>query len=39
LTINSQDKSDKDYRPGPQDEEESYGTTSAQQGQVGGAQR
>jgi hypothetical protein len=38
LTINSQDKSDKDYRPGPQDEEEGYGTASAQQDQVGGAQ-
>jgi hypothetical protein len=31
LTINSQDKSDEDYRPGPQDEEEGYGTASAQQ--------
>jgi hypothetical protein len=30
LTINSQDKSDEDYRP-PQDEEEGYGTASAQQ--------
>jgi hypothetical protein len=39
LTINSQDKSDEDYRPRPQDEEEGYGTTSAQQDQVGGAQR
>jgi hypothetical protein len=38
LTINSQDKSDEDYRPGPQDEEEGYDTTSAQQGQMGGAQ-
>jgi hypothetical protein len=38
LTINSRDKSDEDYRPGPQDEEESYGTASAQQDQVGGAQ-
>jgi hypothetical protein len=39
LTINSQDKSDKDYRPCPQDEEEGYGTSSAQQDRVGGAQR
>jgi hypothetical protein len=39
LTINSQDNSDEDYRPGPQDEEESYGTASAQQDQLGGAQR
>jgi hypothetical protein len=39
LTINSQDKSDEDYRPGPQDEEEGYGTASAQQDKVGGAQR
>jgi hypothetical protein len=39
LTINSQDNSDKDYRPGPQDEEEGYGTTSAQQDQMGGARR
>jgi hypothetical protein len=31
LTINSQDKSDEDYRPGPQDEEDGYGTASAQQ--------
>jgi hypothetical protein len=31
LTINSQDNSDKDYRPAPQDEEEGYGTASAQQ--------
>jgi hypothetical protein len=38
LTINSQDNSDKDYRPGPQDEEEGYGTVSAQQDQLGGAQ-
>jgi hypothetical protein len=30
LTINSQDKYDKDYRPGAQDEEEGYGTVSAQ---------
>jgi hypothetical protein len=30
LTINSQDNSDKDYRPGPQDEEEGYDTISAQ---------
>jgi hypothetical protein len=37
LTINSLVKSDEDYRPGPQDEEEGYGTTSAQQDQVGGA--
>jgi hypothetical protein len=33
LTINSQDNSDEDYRPGPQDEEEGYGTASAQQDQ------
>jgi hypothetical protein len=39
LTINSQDKSDEDYIPGPQDEEVGYGTTSAQQDHVGGAQR
>jgi hypothetical protein len=39
LTINSQDKSDEDYRPELQDEEEGYGTASAQQDQVGGAQR
>jgi hypothetical protein len=39
LTINSKDKFDKDYRPGPQDEEERYGTASAQQDQVGRAQR
>jgi hypothetical protein len=38
LTINSQDNSDEDYRPGPQDEEEGYGTVSAQQDQMGGAQ-
>jgi hypothetical protein len=38
LTINSQDKSNKDYRPGPQDEEEGCGTASAQQDQMGGAQ-
>jgi hypothetical protein len=38
LTINSQDKSDEDYRPSPQDKEEGYGTASAQQDQVGGAQ-
>jgi hypothetical protein len=31
LTINSQDNSDEDYRPGPQAEEEGYGTVSAQQ--------
>jgi hypothetical protein len=31
LTINSQDKSDEEYKPGPQDEEEGYGTASAQQ--------
>jgi hypothetical protein len=31
LTINSQDKSDEDYRPEPQDEEEGYGTASVQQ--------
>jgi hypothetical protein len=39
MTINSQDKSDEDYIPGPQDEEEGYGTASAQQDQMGGAQR
>jgi hypothetical protein len=39
FTINSQDNSDEDYRPGPQDEEEGYGTASAQQDQMGGAQR
>jgi hypothetical protein len=39
LTINSQYNFDEDYRPGPQDEEESYGTASAQQDQMGGAQR
>jgi hypothetical protein len=39
LTNNSQDKSDEDYKPGPQDEEEGYGTASAQQDQAGGAQR
>jgi hypothetical protein len=39
LTINSQDNSDKDYRPGPQDEEEGYGTVSAQQEQMGKAPR
>jgi hypothetical protein len=39
LTINSEDNSDEDYRPGPQDEEEGYGTASAQQDQMGGAQR
>jgi hypothetical protein len=38
LTINSQDNSDKDYRPTPQDEEECYGTARAQQDQMGGAQ-
>jgi hypothetical protein len=38
LTINSQDNSDEDYRPRPQDEEEGYGTASAQQDQMGGAQ-
>jgi hypothetical protein len=38
LTINSQDNSDEDYRPGPQDEEEGYDTASAQQDQMGGAQ-
>jgi hypothetical protein len=39
MTINSQDYSDEDNRPAPQDEEEGYGTTSAQQDQMGGAQR
>jgi hypothetical protein len=38
LTINSQDNFDKDYRPRPQDEE-GYGTASAKQDQMGGAQR
>jgi hypothetical protein len=28
LTINSEDKSDEGYRPGPQDQEEGYGTTN-----------
>jgi hypothetical protein len=37
LTINSQDNSDEDYRPWAQDEEEGYGTASAQQDQMGGA--
>jgi hypothetical protein len=37
LTINSQDNFDEDYTPGPQDEE-GYGTASAQQDQIGGAQ-
>jgi hypothetical protein len=39
LTIKSQDKSDEDYRPWPQDDKEGYGTASAQQDQVGGSQR
>jgi hypothetical protein len=39
LTINSQDNSDEDYRLGPQDEEEGHGTVSAQQDQMGRAQR
>jgi hypothetical protein len=39
LTINSLDNSDEDYRPGPQDEEEGYGTVCAQQDKMGGAQR
>jgi hypothetical protein len=39
LTINSQDKSYEDYRPRPQDEQEVYGTASAQQDQMGGALR
>jgi hypothetical protein len=38
FTINSQDNSDEDYRPRPQ-HEEGYGTASAQQEQMGGAQR
>jgi hypothetical protein len=38
MTINSQDKSDEDYIPEPQDEEEVYGTASTQQDQMGGAQ-
>jgi hypothetical protein len=37
LTINSQDNSDEDYRPGPQDEEEGYGTARAQQDHMGGS--
>jgi hypothetical protein len=36
LTINSQDKSNEDYRPGPQEEEEGYGTASAQQDHIVG---
>jgi hypothetical protein len=32
LTTNSQDKSDKDYRPGTQDKEEGYGTSSCRCG-------
>jgi hypothetical protein len=39
LTINSQDDSDEDYRPGAQDEEEGYGTASAQQDQMGAQRR
>jgi hypothetical protein len=39
LTINSHDNSDEDYKPGAQDEKEGYGTASAQQDQMGGAQR
>jgi hypothetical protein len=39
LIINSHDNSDEDYRTGSQDEEEGYGTASAQQDQMGGAQR
>jgi hypothetical protein len=39
LTIISQDNSNEDYRLGPQDEEEGYGTVSTQQDQMGGAQR
>jgi hypothetical protein len=39
LTINSQDKPDEDYIPGPPDEEEGYGTASAQQDPMGGAHR
>jgi hypothetical protein len=31
FTINSQDNSNKDYRPGPQDEKEGYDTVSAPQ--------
>jgi hypothetical protein len=38
LTVNSQDKSDEDYIPGPQDEEEGHGTASAQEDKMGGAQ-
>jgi hypothetical protein len=34
LTLNSQDNSDEHYRPGPQDDEEGYGTVSAQQDQM-----
>jgi hypothetical protein len=37
MTINSQDNSNEIYRPRPQDEEEGYGTVSAQQDQMGGA--
>jgi hypothetical protein len=39
LTINSQYIFDEDYIPGPQDEGEGYGIASAQQDQMGGAQR
>jgi hypothetical protein len=39
LTIKSQDNSDEDYRPWPKDEQDGYGTASAQQDQIGGAQR
>jgi hypothetical protein len=38
LTINSHDKSDEDYMPEPQDEEEGYGTASTQEDEMGGAQ-
>jgi hypothetical protein len=39
LNINSKNNSDEDCRPGPQDEEEGYGTVSAQKDQMVGAQR
>jgi hypothetical protein len=39
LTINLEDNSDEDYRPGPQDEEEGHSIVIAQQDQMGGAQR
>jgi hypothetical protein len=39
LAISSQDNSNEDYRHAPQDEVEGYGTVSAQQDKMGGAQR